>query len=119
MKMINVNNKVISSEELTNKINKKLKNKDLVSSSNVTQIKAIDEELIKQIEDEIEILKSYQELKDPELKAHGHFKKIKILIKRFFRKMTHFMFQDIYERQSSFNEHTIEVLENIKDTLSK
>ncbi len=115
--MINVNKNVIASDELEKKLEKKAKQLDMPDfRTKVSSFNNVNE-LIEQIDDEISILKSYQELKDPELKAHGHFKKFKILIKRFSRKMTHFMFQDIYERQSAFNEHTIEVLEKIRDSL--
>ncbi|HBF68051.1 MAG TPA: hypothetical protein DDW20_01860 [Firmicutes bacterium] len=115
--MININKNVIAADELEKKLEKKVINLNMPSIKNqATNFNNIND-LVDQIDDEICILKAYQELKDPEIKAHGHFKKIKVLLKRFSRKMTHFMFQDIYERQSTFNEHTIEVLERIRDSL--
>ncbi len=118
--MLDINNKIISKDELERKLNKVIVDKNIpiikdddseILDGNTSKIATIRIKLIN-VTRQLNILDSCWLLsEDSKLDTtKKHFKKIRKFSKKVIRKMTRFLFRPIYKQQSEFNNVTIKAL---------
>lgn len=123
--MLEVNNKVANKEELENKLNKVIAEKDMpiveedgdeFMDDNASKIATIRRD-ITAVNRQLNLLDSCWALsEDRELNTtKKHFKRTRRFFKRVIRKMTRFLFRPIYEQQSEFNNATVKAITKLNN----
>ncbi len=113
--MFNVSGKIIENDKLEQKMKAKCEEKQLETITTGEMNYSHFDDCINAIEENIATIEGYYSINYPEIVGHGKFKKLKVSFKRLVRKCVHFLFRDLYERQTIVNYNVMQALTNIKD----
>lgn len=125
--MLEVNNKVADKEELESKLKKQIAKRnipmisdsDVVDDSPLARIGNIKRDL-NNVNRHLSIMEASWQLKEDDLKTtKKHFKRTRRLFKKIVRKFTRFLFRNIYEQQSDFNNSALKAIQNLNIAINE